>query len=292
MAKPDVIPAPPAQPPRYGLIASAPIPEGNERWEMGGTWEPEACANFGPDSGPYGCSPLAARSDQKPGIGTETAWPILLWGLDACSALDRNRDWQGRARRMLESTQSAMLAHEVWTGEITSAANPGDESPFLADGAAFVLEGGAAVTLNDAIAEVEGAASADGLGRRLMLHMHPQVLAAALGEGSTHIVRDGNLLVTMLGNLVVPDAGYPGTPPDGEAGGGNHWIYTSGIITVRLGAVETLPRSFDDARELAATVDRSTNDQVVWAQRPALYQLDTCQRFAIQTDVPLSITGS
>lgn len=287
MPMPAVVPSPPAMPPRYGLIAAAAIPDDDARWEFGATWEPEACGGAG--SGPWDCAPLDPRNDDRTTPGTVVSWPILLWGTDTCSTLGgRGRDWQGRARRLLEATQSAQLARELWAGEITQATQAGtDESPYLADADVVVLNAGTGLGVNDALALLEQAAGECSSGRRQMLHMAPQVLATALGDGSSYIARDGALLTTALGSIVVADAGYPGTNPDADAGDGNHWIFSSSLVQVRLGAVEVKPSSLDDARELAAVTDRPVNTLVAWAERTALYQLDPCCRFAVQTDVPI-----
>lgn len=291
MATPAVVPAPPALPPRFGLIAAATLPDdGGARWEFGATWEAEACGLEGAGPGPYDCLPLDPRNDAPTTGGRVTSWPLLLWGLDACSTLGFvARDWQGRARRHLAATESAQLAREMWAGAVTQAQNPGEESPYLADAGAVILEGGAATEVNEAIAAIDDAAAAASAGRRIMLHMTTKTLGVAMGSGSTYIGRDGALLTTAIGSIVVPDAGYPGTGPDADAGEGNHWIFASAVVQVRLGAVETLPDTLDDARGLAAAVHRPTNDAVVWAQRTGLYQLDPCARFAVQTDVPATV---
>jgi hypothetical protein len=289
MPAPDVIPAPPAQPPRYGLIAAAAIAEGAERWEMGATWEPEGCG-IG-DSGPYDCAPLAARDDDRNGGGAVIARPLLLWAIDSCSALGfHGRDWIGRARRALAASESFQLAQEMWTGAIATGA--GSETPYLADDETLVLEDGDPVELGEALPLLEHAAARCSHGRRMMLHVPVQVLALMRDQGSNYVERDGALLTTDIGSIVVADAGYPGTGPDATQGSGgadvgNHWLYSSAVVSVRLGAVETFPRTLDDARELGAMVDRSVNNAVAWAQRTALYQLEPCCRFAVQTDVPV-----
>lgn len=287
---PEPVTAPPAQPPRYGLLVAAALPDvGQFRPAL--SWEPETCN--GGESGPADCNPLT-RDVTPTTPGTVVANPITLWAIDACSTLGiYGRDWQGRARRQLEATQSAQLAEEVWAGAITQATQPsGEETPYLADEETLVLEDGDQLPPDEALALLEYAASRCSGGRRVMLHMTTHVLDWMLGKGSTAIRADGNQLVTALGNLVVPDAGYPGTGPDatGGSGGsdvGNHWLYASSIIQVRLDAIEVRPPTMTDAQDLAVMVDRPHNNALVIAQRLASYQLDPCCRFAVQTDLPI-----
>lgn len=290
MPAPDVIPAPPAQPPRYGLIAAAALADDSSRWEFGGTWEPEGCG-IG-RSGPYDCAPLAERDTTQNGGDVQVAKPLLLWAIDSCSAMGfRGRDWIGRARRALEASQSHQLADNLWNGTVASS-GPDDPTSYLIDDDVTMLESGDVVPLDEALPLLEFAASKCSHGRRLMLHGAIQPIELMLNRGSSMISRDGSLLTTALGNIVVADSGYPGWGPleasgSGGADVGNHWLYSSAVVQVRLGPVETMPKSLDEARELGAMVDRTVNNAVAWAQRTALYQLEPCCRFAVQTDVPI-----
>ena len=130
-------------------------------------------------------------------------------------------------------------------------------------------------------------------GRRIMVHVPVDVLERATTNGG-YLLRDaGGVITTLMGDIVVADAGYPGTGPVGAdatvdtqpAGSDRQWIYTSQLVQVRLGEVELLPGTLTAAQDLAAALDRGTNDLTVWAQRLALYQLDPCARIALSTDV-------
>lgn len=290
MAKPIPVPAAPATPPRHSLLAAAQVLDNDTTgWQVGIAWTPEACGAGGVI--PADCAPSPAR--EVPATPpAEQSHPFRVWAADECSTFGwQARDWQGRARRQLEATQSFQIARELWTGDLTRAEHaPGDRSPYLADDTTVVgaIPGGLEQLLGAQLAVIETWATVCSGGRRVMLHMSPMVLAAALVTAGDNFIVANDLVVTARGNLVVADAGYPGTPPDGQADDGMEWVYASPLVQVRLDAVETLPSSLADARGLAEMIDRPSNTATVWAQRIVAYQLDPCCRFAAKVAVPRS----
>lgn len=86
--------------------------------------------------------------------------------------------------------------------------------------------------------------------------------------------------------------GAPPPPAEGAfqpvpATDGSVWAFATGPIDVRRGAVEVLPRSLEDARELAAAVARDVNDIRIWAQRHAAATFDGCCHIGIEIDAPV-----
>lgn len=288
----DPITAPPVVQPRYSLLVAANAngaTGGSERWENGVVWTPEACA--GGDLSPAWCGVNLERNPPSQ-PGQAIADPFYVFSADQCSAQGfAARDWQGRARRALEATQSFQVARELWTGAHTlnelAEQRTDEASPFLADTSQVV---DANLPAHRAIGVLEQLAMECSQGRRLMIHVPIAVLAAAQEHG--YVLRDtGGVLTTAMGNIVVADAGYPGTGPVGPAGdrtpdNSTLWIYASSIVQARLSEVETLPNSLAEAYDWAQALDRPTNHVVVWAQRLALYQLDPCCRIALSTDLP------
>lgn len=281
MATPLPVPARPAAPPRYSLLAAAQGVDDPNRWQAGIAWEPEGCGTG--DSAGINCSPFDADRAGSRSDGPVTSWPFLVWASDECSTFS-TRDWQGRARRALEASQSHQIAAEMWTGAITKAQADTPSSPFLADSS--TITGSAQITDLRDVALLEAWGAACSQGQRLMIHMSPYLFLRYVEAAGDAVQPAGNLIVTALGNLVVTDSGYPGTGPDGEDPDSVEWAYVSTLVQVRLDTVEMLPRSLTDARDLASAVNRADNTITVWAQRLAAYQLDPCCRFAVQTNVP------
>lgn len=300
MARREPITPPPATQARYSLLIAAGANGATseaDRWGRGVTWTPEGCGGGGVVAA--NCAGISGR-EPTDRTGRTIADPFYVWASDECdSGGYAARDWQGRARRQLESTQSFQVARELWTGTLTraelAATHTDQASPFLADSAQVITTKLAAAR---AIGVAEAEAMACSKGRRLMIHAPVPVLQSAIDAGAGYIARDtGGVLTTAMGNIVVADAGYPGTGPLGPTFANSpdnttQWIYATGLVQVRLAAIEMLPGSLEDARGVAEALDRGTNDITVWAQRLALYQLDPCCRIAVATDVPALPTPS
>lgn len=294
MARREPITPPPATQARYSLLVAAGAngqTAGDDRWGRGAVWTPEGCGAGG--IAPADCG-VSAERNPPARSGQATADPFYVWAADECDSQGfAARDWQGRARRRLEATQSYQVALEFWAGAHTrdrAAASVIDSpAPFLADTDQVVDDNLEAAR---AIGVAEALAMACSEGRRIMIHVPIAVLQAAIDSGAGYIMRDtGGVLTTAMGNIVVADAGYIGTGPIGPDGSNTPdnstlWIFTSQLVQIRLGAVEMLPASLQDAQGWAEALDRGRNDVTVWAQRLALYQLDPCCRIALSTDVP------
>jgi hypothetical protein len=104
-----------------------------------------------------------------------------------------------------------------------------------------------------------------------MLHL-PTLVTGSLTE---YVRRVGNDLLTRQDNLVVVDAGYPGTGPNGEVVGATAWAYATSMVQVRMSDLEIIAAP-------AQTVDRATNTVTAWAERVFAASYDPCVHFAIE----------
>lgn len=281
MAK-NVVPAPAAQPPRYSLLVAAEVitDDTTSRWEIDGiTWAPEQCAGGG--AAAVECFGNTAALDIPANPANAEADPFLVWAGDKCSAIGfQARDYEGRARRLLEATQSARVAHEFWQGEI-AAAESLDNVP-LADASSDTVTTTEA-SVRNAFGLLEGALADCGDGRRGMIHVTPQVFTHAQSWGL--VVQQGQLWVTAVGTIVVEDAGYPGTGPNGEPADTTQWAYATSLVQVRLSALDITPETFVEA------FDREVNLVEYRAQRLALVQWDQCCHFAAEVNIATAALG-
>lgn len=288
MTTPMLLPvaAPPAAPPLYGLIPAAQVITGeDDHWEGGYTFVPEGSDGGGvlaPCDASYG-------NPERPGDPV-TGVPFYVWESDQCSRLgntpfSRYEDVVARARRNLQASESYHLAREFWKGEL-AATQPGwGDQPILADPASDVLTTGAATPLAAFACLEQGIAEAQ-RGGRGMIHCTPQMLTY---WQSLYLIRpSGTLNVSALGTVVVADAGYDGSGPNGEAPtDGHQWAYGTGMVQVRLGPVQIVPGSEAEA------VDRSDNTITVWVNRLASANWDRRAHVAAEVNVPLcGINGS
>lgn len=284
--------APPARPPRYGLLVVAPPLEDPDTRSLVGGWayQPEACGVSGiTEAACAGNVPAMDPPIDQP--ATIDGDPVWIWAGDECSTFGFNaRDWEGRARRQLAATSSYRLAAELWDGAIADA--EGLANRWLSGAGAWsdtVTAGPSAVAT--ALANLEAGLAVNLAGQPGMIHVTPQVLAHLVAKA--RLVRDGALWVSPMGHAVVADAGYSGNGPDGVAAdSSSQWIYGTSMLQVRLGPVESIPENISEARNLAAAMDRQVNDVVVYAGRFAgIVWANHCGFVAAEVDIPTALTG-
>lgn len=271
-----LITAPPTRPPRYGFVAAAPI--GNEaeaRWLDGFSFYPEMCSGGAVAEIDCGAAPLTGGGTKPATVDGE---PFLVYGWDECSSFGwRARDWQGRARRILEGNQSALIADQVWSNGLGLA----DFTALNDIGSDTVTASPAAITA--AIGCVEAALATYLTGTRGMIHVPPG-LVAHLANASL-IERDGQQLISPMGHIYVPDAGYDGSGPGGVAATTSQWIYGTSMMTLVWTPIEVVPANLDTESNLAQALAPSDNDMVVWAQRAVAVLWDGCAHVAAEVNI-------
>lgn len=263
-----------ALPSAVNLLASAVPGDLSGHWEDGIAWRSELCPTW------QGYNPCVAQTEGPPPGGDliEYYRPVAYRVSEECvtrgGAVDRDR-----LIRKATAVASFVVAQELWTGALsdedpysTLDVNTGDWSADtqvnnrLASATANQLP--AETDILGALAELEQETRVATGGQQVFLHV-PIRLANRVAQ---NLRRVGNELRTATDGIVVADAGYDGSGPDGL---GNSWMYGTGPVTVRLGAI--VP---DDSPQ--QTVDRRTNIQTLWASRMFAATFDSCAHFAIQ----------
>lgn len=261
--------APPLAAPRVSLISSAiqgnpPVVEGkSERWYGRLVIRNISAAG---SSGVFPICPADEEiKDAQRRLAGAEFFPFVVYASDACSTFTGAK--RERAREKLAVAESFQLEREFWEGSL-ALGNPslvGSNSTSL--GTDLDLKYGFS-TIDAAIATSEH----DGRG---MIHITPK--AFSLLVGFSQLRREGNVWLSPLDNYVVPGHGYTGNGPnpggganENEATGTTHWIFGHpGLITVFRGPVIDDPPEGDDS----SSIDRTTNDQVVIAERAVGYVL-------------------
>jgi hypothetical protein len=260
--------APPTQ--AVNLLASAERPEAG-RWMDGIAFHSESCPEY------QGFNPCAEQ-DELPETGSTGNHYILPVGyrvVNRCSTL-QVRFEEDRARRQAEAIASFVVAEELWTGAFSklepfdAPGGTGLVNPHLASPDATSLT--ATSDVMTAVAELEYAAREASRGGPVFIHGPGRIL----GRVAQNFRRVGNELRTYTDAVVVPDAGYPGTGPNGA---GEDWLYATGPVVARLGPVTVDPGP-------ASQIDRRTNTRTVLADRMFAVTFDPCVHFAIQVTPP------
>lgn len=267
----QAITAPPARPPRYSLIGVAETLQlAGETLAGGYTFDPEACGSNRGGIAKIECggnveTPLTPPDSSALVVGD----PFIIWAADECSTLGfQARDYEGRATRMLNASQSYWLAQAFWIGDTVEVEQP-SLATYEYDEVDLVAR-----SITEAVARVSAGLAYSLRGERGMIHMSPSNLDRAVAAGVA--IRDGNLWVTAMGHVIVSDAGYSGAGPDNAQQIAADWIYGTDMIYVALGDIEIVPGSWSDAVARAQAVDRSINLATIYAERLATWITTGC----------------
>ena len=262
----SLVSIPPALPPKVGLIPTVQgtpylfddeyidvIQEGlsqlHQRWETGYAYSPEQTQTDGLVDDP--CNMAAMVIPGNP------AWvevqPGIVWAGDHCSTFGwEARDFIGRATRALLASESKHAAREFWTGRQAQAS--GWPNTYLASTAAEVISA-TPLTPSLALALLEEGLAQTTNGGPGAIHCTRQCASSFSELGNTFRQMDGTI-VTWMGTVIIPDAGYSGTSPNGTPPtSGSQYAYATLMPTVRRSQIVIEPAPED----LAAALDRRTN---------------------------------
>ncbi len=261
------IAATPLRAPRTGLLVAATVTDDDALVGQGGVaWLPELHPSTSDGFGAFGLgcdgNPAVPANDADNKAVLEGADPFAIYAFDWCSSFGYSqRDWVGRARRLLDATASHAIAKELWSGAVAIAetnANTWLGSATDSATAAALAPGKALAKLDEALND----ALSNGQG---MIHCRIEVLNRLVQAQAVR--RDGAVWLTPSDNIVVADSGYSGRI-DGD--GANEWMIASTRVEVVRGAVFTAPDTLADAKAWAQAVDTANNDVLVLAQRVVL----------------------
>lgn len=189
---------------------------------------------------------------------------------------------QARAVEALDIVTQKAIERELWTGGIAKL-HTGDyaglnrflASPTATDVTPVAGTGIRAVHAQALLEEALGNATVGSAGT---LHA-PRSVAGLL---RTDHCDDNRSLATVLGNKVVAGSGYLSTGPTGVAPAANlRWMYATGPVTVRVGAVEYTTGT------RAQAVDIRQNTIEFKASRPAAVTWATSDLYAVLVDLSL-----
>ena len=257
------------------MSADRPPDDPNTRWEDGFGWVPERCG--------YGYQLLPWCSPDDPDAFTPGGRDIVYYRPPGvrfaleCTTLSGALDTEA-LRRGAEAATPYVIARELWTGEAgaTDTWTLGGQTytnPALATPTATEVTT-SATSYAGLLAALEYEAAAANEGQQIMIHL-PIMLSGPLAE---YVDKVGNQLITRSGNLVVLDAGYPGTGPNGETVGATAWAYATSKVQIRTTPLQMIT----DPR---VTVNRATNTITAWAERVFAATFDPCVHYTTEITI-------
>lgn len=198
---------------------------------VSGTIKPPV-SNTTAGAGPYG------------NPATVAVIPYLLVAEDSCSTWGfEERDFKGRAQRLVENGKHAAVEKEFWGGALATA--KGYPNDFLTREANLTnLTPGTVPSIARGFQILQEALAGCGFGGQGMIHVQTQAVPNLL-----QVRRVGNLMLDMFDNIVVPGVGYPGTGPGGSTpAAGKAFMYATDLVMVREEDEATVfPDSFAEA---------------------------------------------
>jgi len=260
------------------LLASA-VPDSSSdgSWMNGASWIGELCPEL------EIVDPCAELDDSHPASGGtyRYASPLGYRMRARCTTMAGPRSYpviRDRLARQAEAVASFAVARELAEGAGASAnsfTGPAGEAglvnQYLADADAETITGATGVL--DALGLLEQEARDRTKGMQVFLHIPIRIATQVAAQ----LRREGNELRTHTDAIVIADAGYTGKGPGANPTG--IWGYATGPVFAKLGPVAVLD-------ENAATIDRRTNTQEIWADRMFLAGFDPCCQLAIQFPEP------
>jgi hypothetical protein len=260
---------PPVKPGGYNLLTalevdpSADVPAGDEQpdaepWQQGIRWAPEAVA-----AGAANELDCMGRTPGRevPGANAieNKAEPFVVDAADRCSTFGwKARDYEGRARRQLASMQSFLIARELQLGALRD--DQSLENVALKDGTA--VDAGA-LEAHQALGALEFAMGGLYAGRAGVVHVDQYVFD--LLRNNNLLIQSGQRWLSPNGNVIAADAGY-------RLEDGDHMMYGTLPVIVRLSPVMLVPGTLESARSQATNL--ATNLTTIWSERLALVQFD------------------
>jgi hypothetical protein len=273
---------PRSAPPTHSLVASADEVVDSSRWIAGLAFDSMGCVEHGgthffcPPGTEEGF-PVAEGKTDFPDSWVVEYSPYVAYAGDRCSpATFRSRDFVGRARAAYEISESAIMAKELWEGNVAQEA--GLPNAYLANGDADVIAGVFSPALGLAALQRTLGEALPGRG---MIHAPRDI--ASLWHLLGMIRREGRLLVDAFDNIIVADTGYSGMgASEQERTDTTAFVYATDPVQIRRDPQVTILPSPDD---YAAAMDRDVN-LVEWrAERIVAAYWKGCAHIAIEIDL-------
>lgn len=258
-----IVPAPPAAPPPHSLLRAADTSrDADPNWQRGLTYAPEAAGGYRALSGCTAQTLDYGADDGPAEIVNYQPWELEVQ--DPCPSTFGYNEGQvtDRLRRSFDAIESYAIAHELWTGDLSTAdaaAGDGEENAALTRGATVLGTG--PVSPRRGLGMLEQAIGEALHGQQAYLHVSRDARPFF-----PELVKVGQLLFTNIDNLIVADAGYPGTAPEGSANTDDvAWIYATGPVIVRRSPLFLGPTSAAQVIDTRTNTIRRTASKVVAA---------------------------
>lgn len=185
---------------------------------------------------------------------------------------------EASAKKALDVVMQKAIEIEFWNGDIAKLLDSDNDNRYLASAQSVDVTptAGTGVKVRYGLALLEEALGNASLGSQGVIHA-PRVVGSAL-----KLDKDGNRLVSPLGNSVVAGVGYSKKGPTGAiAGAGKAWMYATGPVSVRIGPTIVTPEKLNQA------VNTQINEIQYFVDGSAAVTWSTTDSYAVLVDLTL-----
>jgi hypothetical protein len=217
--------------------------------------------------------------------------PFLVEAEDYCSTFGfEERDFKGRALRLLDNVTPGRVEKEFWSGALAQA--HGYPNKYLTkEGVATNLTPGTVPSVSRGLQILQDALAECGFGGVGMIHTQRQTTTNLLTviESDPHFTVSNGRLYDLFGNIVVPGVGYPGNlGPESsgkvEAKAGNAFMFATDLVMCRTEKDGTIfTETFAEATDWGQGAN--PNSIRMRAQRFAAAYADFACAFAVEVEL-------
>lgn len=276
------IDAPEILPPTQSLVAAAFSPSAAELAEIGNHWglgmEFQSILCTGDPTAYDVCAPVSKPEGTRSVVSDVD--PFVVAVTDTCSTLGSTyNDGVARVRRKHKAQESFVIANQFWTGGISSA------TFHLANAATVVdINVGNTVVAPEALALLDQELGECLHGARGMIFCTARCFLNLFISAGLYRPPGSRQVFTHMDNIVVPDAGFPGTDPNGGVESLTvEWMYATAPAKVYRSQPKVYPN--EDPHTWQA-VARDRNDITFRAESLAAVVVDPCCLLGIKVSLP------
>jgi hypothetical protein len=269
-------------PPTQSLVAAAFSPTAQEMAEMGNHWglgmEFRSILCTGTPTAYDICAPASKPEGTRSVLQDVDPFAVVV--TDTCSTFGfKYNDYVGRVLRKHKAMESFVIAHEFWAGAVAPAS-----FHLAAGGAVIDINPGQTVIAPEALALLDQELGECLHGARGMIFCTARCFLNLFLSVGLYRPPGSRQTFTHMDNLIVPDAGFPGTDPNGGVESSTiEWMYATAPAKVYRSQPKVFP---NDGDPMWQAVARDRNDVTFRAESLAAVVVDPCCLLGIQVSLP------
>jgi hypothetical protein len=185
---------------------------------------------------------------------------------------------EASAKMALDIVMQKAIEIEFWNGDVAKLLDSDNDNRYLASAQSVDVTptAGTGVKIRYGLGLLEEALGNASVGSKGVIHV-PRVVGSTL-----NLDKDGDKLVSPLGNSVVSGVGYSKKGPTGAvAGAGKAWLYATGPVSVRIGPTVVTPGKLNQA------INTQINEIQYFVDGSAAVTWSTTDSYAVLVDLTL-----